>query len=290
MAKKNQDEGDEDEGTTLPTAVSTLNSAVKTVSDAFAQTTEQIDDGSVLARTDSPTDVVSGYIEPWDRQEDESDYMWELFKHYRNYGLKRSYRETAEWVMNNKARWVDHKKVKVGLSYTKPNISSYGRKHRWRERVFKYDQEQERLYQLARSESIREMADRHAANIVDAIEGLMVPTRALAVAMEEDEDFLSKLSNTNANKLVAMVTSAARTMPNLMNAERLARGMPTEIIGGTVEHQHVVVERDQIGEVLAILGQAGVLAVGQPDSGPGEIVDAEVVEVHPVSAEGDDNR
>jgi hypothetical protein len=74
-----------------------------------------------------------------------------------------------------------------------------------------------------------------------------------------------------------------------MAAERLSRGMPTEIVGGVVEHQHIVsVERDQIGAVLEVLGQAGVLNVGTPGSESGNIVDAEVVEVHSVPAEGDD--
>jgi hypothetical protein len=65
--------------------------------------------------------------------------------------------------------------------------------------------------------------------------------------------------------------------------------MPTEIVSGVVEHQHVTsIDRDQIGEVLAVLGQAGVLNVGNPDSESGNIIDAEVVEVHSVPAEGDE--
>ena len=74
-----------------------------------------------------------------------------------------------------------------------------------------------------------------------------------------------------------------------MSAERLARGMPTEIVGGTVEHQLVsTVDRDQIGEILAVLAAAGALNVGGGSLGTGEIVDAEVVEVYPVPADGDD--
>jgi len=270
--------------------ISETRSAVKGVSDAMSQHVEPIDNDAILAKVKPPKNVLNDYMEPWDRQPDESDYMWDLFKHYRDDGLKRSYRKTQEWVMANRDLWADSKKVKAKLSHTKPNISDYSRKHNWRERVFKFDAEQERLYQIERSVAIREMADRHAVNIVEAIEMLMVPTRALSHAMESDPEFLAKLSTTNANKLVAMVTSASRTIPGLMSAERLARGMPTEIVGGIVEH-HIVdaVERDQIGEILAILGQAGVLDDGGGDSGPGEIVDAEVVEVHPVSAESDND-
>ena len=62
-----------------------------------------------------------------------------------------------------------------------------------------------------------------------------------------------------------------------------------EVVGGKIDHQHVVaVERNQIGEVLEILGRAGVLADGGGGFGADEIIDAEVVDVHPVPAETDD--
>jgi diadenosine tetraphosphate (Ap4A) HIT family hydrolase len=117
----------------------------------------------------------------------------------------------------------------------------------------------------------------------------MIPIDALTVAMSDNEEFIADLTNMDKKKLISLANLAARTIPSLMAAERLSRGMPTEIVSGVVEHQHVkVVERDQIGAVLEILGQAGVLNVGIPDSGSPDIVDATVVEVHSVPAESDD--
>ena len=84
-----------------------------------------------------------------------------------------------------------------------------------------------------------------------------------------------------------MAASSAKAIPNLMTAERLARGMPTEIVSGTIEHQHIDVSRDQIGALLRILDKAGVLDVGSGDPGNSEIVNATVVEVH--SLPSDDN-
>lgn len=265
--------------------------AVKTVDKAFSLHTEPIDGVELNDATTVPaSDPTDGYQSPWERRDTESNYMWDLFTHYRDSGLSRSYRATREWAMKNREKWADQAKVKAKLSYTKPNISNYSRKHDWRERVTQFDDEQERLYQLARGEKIREMADRHATDIMDAIEALMVPSQALMLAVEDNPDYLKNLSKENANKLVAMVASSARVIPNLMSAERLARGMPTEIVAGSVEHTHnLAVERSQIGEILAVLGEANALNVGRTDSGPGEIVDAEVVEVHSVPSDDNDD-
>ena len=116
----------------------------------------------------------------------------------------------------------------------------------------------------------------------------MAPIRALNHRIESDPDFIASLSKSSAAKLIGMSNSAARTIPNLMSAERLARGMPTAVVGGTVDVNHVVrIERDHIGEVLDVLAGAGVLDGRGHRLGAGEILDAEVVDDDPVPAESD---
>ena len=230
-------------------------------------------------------EVDTGYQQPWDRLPAETDYPWQLFQHYRDSGVRRSFHKTATWAFENELG--NHKKKT--LTKYRQVVVVWRDKHRWNDRVFSYDREQDRLYQMARSEAIREMAVRHEDQIEKAIDGLMVPIDALTVAMRDNEEFMADLTNMDKKKLISLVNLAARTIPSLMAAERLSRGMPTEIVTGVVEHQHVVsVERDQIGNVLAVLGRAGVLDVGSPDSGSGDFIDAEVVEVHPISTESDD--
>ncbi len=257
--------------------------AVKDLNDALEQDLEIVDrDELNSSLVTQPNTQPNGYLNPWDRQPNETDYMWDLFTHFRESGLQRSLVKTTRYVVDKGLR--NRTKTKKG-SFT---VREYSMKHKWQVRCLAYDKEQERLYQLARSEAIREMVDRHEGVIENAIAGLMAPIDALNRAMEDDE-FIGKLSETEAKKLIDLSNRAARTIPSLMAAERLARGMPTEIVGGVVEHQVIVsVERNQIGAVLEALGQAGVLDVGIPGGGAGEIVDAEVVDVHPVSAEGDD--
>ena len=221
--------------------------------------------------------VNSDYLQSWEQQPGEPDGHFSSFLHYRDQGVGRQIRIT---VLHNKpdARPDDSFLYKVS------------RRYEWKIRAVAWDEDQERQYQLARSEAIREMVVRHEVDIEDAIEALMIPIKALGVAMESDEDFVSNLSKTDAKKLISLANQSARTIPSLMNAERLARDMPTEIVGGTIDHRHIVtVERDRIGEILEVLGRAGQLDDGSRNLGVGEIVDAEVVDVYPVSADGDDD-
>lgn len=222
------------------------------------------------------------YRQPWDRQEGESEYLYSQFLYYRDLGPGRTVAATHKHFNG------ETKKVKSGKSAgSKQQGISYAtsKKFNWKARALSWDNDQERQYQLARSEAIRDMVARHEEQVVEAIDALMVPVKALNEAMQ-DEDFVHSLSKTDAKKLVQMANQSARTIPSLMSAERLARGMPTEIVGGTIDHNHVVtIERDQIGEILEVLAGAGVLDVGDPDFETGEIVDAEVVDVHSVPAD-----
>ena len=255
--------------------ITDMSEAVSELDDSLSEGLELIDD-LVVAEPDT------GYRSPWDRRDDETDTAWELFSHYRDQGPKRTVAGTARHAHENH---LGNKDLKTFDKY-RNSVRRYSETKHWSERVFAYDVEQERIYQLARSEAIREMAVRHEVQIEKAINGLMLPIDALTMAMADDPEFVESLSSFDKKKLIQLANLAARTIPSLMAAERLSRGMPTEIVSGVVEHQHVTsVDRDQIGEILAVLGQAGVLDVAGTDIESGNIVDAEVVEVHSVSAE-----
>jgi hypothetical protein len=263
----------------MTSEIGDMTDAVKALDGALSTELEPIDDLAV----DVPKK--SDYQRPWERLPKEPPYAWAAFSHYRDAGAGRTFLGTAEWAFENNLG----KAPTNTLDKYRNAIRRFRDLYRWNERCFAYDAEQERLYQMARSEAIRDMAARHEGQIEEAIDGLMVPVNALTAAMSEDEAFMADLTNMDKKKLISLANLAARTIPSLMAAERLSRGMPTEIVSGKVEHQHVqVVERDQIGAVLEILGQAGVLNVGRPDSGSGDIVDASVVEVHSVPTESDD--
>lgn len=224
----------------------------------------------------------SEYIKPWERQPEENGYQWALFEHFRDSGVTRTVAATV--------RWFDERGGFEGKkSLTSDAVYKISRLHNWSERVVPYDDAEERKYQIARSKAVREMVERHSDQIEEALDGLSAPVKALQRRMENDPEFLDKLAESSPAKLITLVNSTSRTIPALMSAERLARDMPTEIVGGTVEHRNVVkVEVNHIGQVLAVLESAGVLDDGSGAIGPGEVVDAEVVEVHPLPAESDD--
>jgi hypothetical protein len=260
--------------------ISDMTEAVKELDEALSVEMEPIDD--LVVAEPEPSNP---HQMPWERITGESKYQWALFSHYRDQGIRRNISATARWSEENN---LGTDKITTLKQYRNVVRQFQGR-NRWNERCFAYDVEQERLYQLARSEAIRDMAERHEVQIEKAINGLMTPIDALTKAIDEDSEFMADLSKTDKKKLISLANLAARTIPSLMAAERLSRGMPTEIVSGVVEHQHVkVVERDQIGAVLEILGQAGVLNVGIPKSGSPDIIDATVVEVHSVPTESDD--
>ena len=258
-----------------------LESAAKDVTDAVSQTP---DDSLANVTADPP--ALEMYLQPWDRRPKESDQGWLLFTRFRDKGPKRTQTDIARFADST----LEESGLKPrGFEWQRRAVHRFATKFDWQERVFSYDKETERLYQLARSEEVRAMSERHGVIIVDAIEALTVPADALRYAIENDPNFIKKLSKTSANRLVSLVNQTSRTIPALLNAERLVRGMPTEIISGVVEHQHVVsVEQSQMGAILDVLANANRLNDGSGDSDVGEVVDAEVVEVHPVSAEGDD--
>ncbi len=228
----------------------------------------------------------TGHIYPWDRQPEETDFGWALFCHHRDSGITRSLDKTVEAMLE---KYPPGYTTQGGINLNVASLKQRSYLFGWSERTEAFDKEQERLYQIARGLAIREMADRHEETIVEAIGSLMVPIKALQLAMEEDEGFIKSLSKTDAKKLISMSNIAARTIPSLLQAERLARGMPTEIVSGVIEHQVThTIERDQIGEVLEVLERAGALDDRSGSVDAGEIVDAEVVEVHSVPAESDD--
>ncbi len=267
-----------------------VSDAINTLDGALTQGREHITreevDLSVVDEDDSSlatTDDDNPYQQPWDQLPGETSYHYHMFCFYRDKGMARRVKDVHSYVEENPGE-LDLDRVPIGRT-----IHHISGKHNWLSRALSWDQKEERLYQLARSQAIREMVLRHEASLEEAIEGLMIPIRVLNDKIASDDSFIDKLSKASVVKLIDMANKSARTIPSLMSAERLARGMPTEIVGGLVEHQVThVIERDKIGEVLEVLERAGVLNVGGDDFSTDEIVDATVVEIHPVSGEDND--
>lgn len=87
----------------------------------------------------------------------------------------------------------------------------------------------------------------------------MAPVRAVIERIRSDPDWMARLSEIPLEEAVELALAAAARVPTLQQAERLARGEPTEIVADRV----VAVETsgDDLARVVAALEQAG-LSVG----------------------------
>jgi hypothetical protein len=136
-------------------------------------------------------------IEAWDRIGGESSRAFELFAYYRDEGLNRSLRKTAE-AFNVSTRLLE-------------KMSS---RHSWQMRVRAWDREQDRQRQLDNRVAQRVMADRHAA-----------------LATLAQQKALERLQALKPNELTP--TEAMRLLEMGVRIERLSRGVPTEHVASS---------------------------------------------------------
>lgn len=272
MARKN-------DGRTPPKEVERVEAALKHVEEVQNLDRENIDPDSVLgvrvanedlalATVASDNPEADNYQEPWTRLPDETDRQWEMFLFYRNLGPTRSFRL-----------------VQDQFEVSQPTVSKMAAKKDWRSRVTAFDNHEDWLYQAQRVHAIREMADVHSGIVVDAIKGLNKPLEILVEKLN-DPNFVAELQEEDAASLLSLARQSAKILPTLMSAERLARGMATEIVEHqgevTLTHDH---DRDGLATILDTLAASGVdfsdlARVGRlPAGADSEIIEGEIVEL-----------
>lgn len=222
------------------------------------------DDDAITNAPNAPDLIPADYREPWNRTEDETDQSWKYFVYYRNAGPTRSINKTAA-----------HFKVKYG------SIGRMSAQHRWPARAAAFDEYEDRVYQIRRQIAIREMAERHADQMVDALEALTIPFKALAQKFANEPGLIDEMAERDVKSLLGMAAQAGRIAPQLMSAERLARGMPSDIVQVDTEVTHVhEITTDSLATVLEELERAGAFDARISAGSVEEIIDAEVIEVH----------
>lgn len=204
-------------------------------------------------------------FEPWGKMDGETDRDYELFVHYLARGLSRTYADTAR----------HH-----GIS--QPYVSRVANKNDWPDRVRAWDDYREKIYTSTVIEKTKKMAEGHATTAAKAITALsLVFDEILKRAKENPEAHAEELKELNFRGLFTMAEKAARALPNLMGAERLSRGLPTELTADIqVKENRVVIQTtEELAEIVA--GLADVMDTGYEgdDEGEeGEIINAEVIE------------
>jgi hypothetical protein len=206
---------------------------------------------------DYPADEVSTDIipfsefEPWGKMDEETDRDYELFSYYRASGLSRSQSSTARHFGINQTR-----------------VHKVAHENDWGERVKQWDLYREKIYTTEVLEETKRMAKDHAKIAAKGI-------RAVSIAFDEllnridaqDPVHIKEMNALGLKSLYAMVEKAARVLPNLMNAERLSRGLPTELSASMSysESKIILQTTDDLAEIIRGLGD--VLKSGQASEG-----------------------
>lgn len=189
---------------------------------------------------------------PWERQPYDTPKSWTAFVTYRDLGDSRTLAKAAEQ-----------------LGRHRQTVADWSRLHRWQNRVAAWDAEQDRIKREAQMKEVQAMAVRQARDLVALQRAGMAPATALLTRMSKlkqgetlydavDEDGKLRISNED---LTQLTLAAMRTLPAAMQAERLARGEPTEIVEqtGVVGHVHAGAVGIDLQAVIDALGQAGVV-------------------------------
>ncbi len=209
-----------------------------------------------------------GVTQPWAQHEDESTKAYALFQFYLS--LPRARRS---FVAVNKHYGLDQQAYK------------YAAKHEWPERTLAWDLERDRLYQIEVIEEMQEMGRRHGRKLDQAIEAITLPLVVLAEEIKRNpEGVKDELRGKSLTQQLNMAVKSARGLPNLMAAERLARGLPTEITAnihsGKIEHVHTP-NLSEVADILQGLHDAGAIEfVGGPVIDVGEEA---ATEIEPIS-------
>lgn len=199
--------------------------------------------------------------EPWGMMLTETPRQYELFSYYRSEGITRTIKATAEHF--------DLSRVYV------TNIAS---QKNWQQRVRAWDDYRERVYTAELLMGVKEMAHEHAEIARDGIRALSIAFEGIAAGIKGDEareEFLAEIADLPVKTQLALAQGSARVIPNLMNAERLSRGLPTEISHGLLltETRVTVQTTDDLFDILT--GLAGPLSVAQSEPIEGEVVEAD---------------
>jgi hypothetical protein len=206
-------------------------------------------------------------INPWERLPGETAAAYAAFEAYRDMGPGRSV----------------PKVIDMGHSGTS---AAWCSKNLWVERCRRWDQHLSRIREQTYINGIEEMAYRHAETAKETLEALMAPVNELNRRVKEDPDRTrAELDGASIGKIMELAQASARSLQSVMNAERISRGLPTEISKKDEEHVHRIEYGDpeRLAATLETFARTGVLDALMATGGTGQVIDAEAYELDPDS-------
>lgn len=150
------------------------------------------------------------------------------------------------------------------LPHSASRIANWAGEYLWESRARAWVLHQQHLYEAAYTALVHQSAKRDVENTSKVIAALMEPTNQLLRTLADDDKraaWVEKVGNLPPDKLLRLVSQTATHIPKVLQAQRLALGLPTSI---SLSEEHVVddtqpANRDQVAEVLRQLGFTGAL-------------------------------
>ena len=162
--------------------------------------------------------------ELWERQPYEAVQAFHAFTHYRDLGPARSF---------DKA-WAEHVE-RCLAGQTRSTKGAPGRWTGWTQqwdwvrRTDGWDAHNDRIKREAQTKELEEMAKRHATQAQSSLQVLSLPVAALAKKLRENPDLVDQLAASDSLALINLAANVGRVLPQVVNMERQARGMATQI-------------------------------------------------------------
>lgn len=180
--------------------------------------------------------------EPWERQTDETAKAFQAFAHYRDAGVERSMRKTAQAVNKHLT-----------------TLTPWAKRHSWQARVAAWDAELDRV---ARAELENERVDAAKRQARTAQAGLQISSRLSAAVLQAVADDAQALDRLPFREKLQAAAVWARAVPRLVVSERLALGMSSENVaghdGGPLDPRREAVRRMSDNERTSyLLGELG---------------------------------
>lgn len=207
---------------------------------------------SVQPAEEAPDEESGVSLEPWEQLDDETAKNFEAFAIYRD--MPPSARSLAS----------------VGriLGKSTALMERWSRQYNWIDRVRAFDQWRDATKRAKLEQEYERMAERHATQAQALAQALMLPAQQLLKRLSENpEQIYNEMSAMELAEQLTIMSRMASVWPNVMKAERLSRGQPTEVIGqeegGAFEH---VVRLEPGQDAVAYLRAITELTNGGGDS------------------------
>jgi len=209
--------------------------------------------------------------EVWDRQFGESSDAFAKFCIYKNLGPRRTQATVAR-----------------SLNLHPNSLSALSIQYDWKQRAQDWDFYIDKIRQAEIAERQSRLAMEQFNLASNALKAANAPVMALLDRMEDDpEAVMAEFGAKDLIQLMKLSQDSIRLMPNLLAAQRIALGQPTEITERTETLNVNYNDSKRIGEVLDVLNEAGVLDAFIGKGSSGEVIDAESVEVDDARPDGE---